>query len=123
MPVSRKALQNLAWLMDRAVPLPGGARIGLDGILGLIPGVGDTLSSVVSVWIILQARQAGVSTTTLLKMVANTLLDVTIGTIPLIGDLFDFYFKSNMRNLALLEAHLNAETGASEETSRLPPSR
>ncbi|WP_018275192.1 DUF4112 domain-containing protein [Teredinibacter turnerae] len=102
-----KSAQNLAWLLDKSIPLPGGIRIGLDGVIGLIPGVGDFATGAISLWIIAQAKQLGVPKTVLARMIFNTFLDFTLGSIPLIGDLFDIAFKANMRNLELLQKHLD----------------
>lgn len=96
----------LAWLLDDAIRLPGGYRIGLDGIVGLIPGIGDALGLAASSYIIVRARRFGVPRVVLARMVGNVLLEFAIGTIPLIGDLFDFAFKANRRNLRLMEQYL-----------------
>ena len=101
----RKQIQTLSWLMDRSIPLPGGYRIGLDGFLGLIPGVGDVVSSTVSGWIVLLAYQEGVPLSVLLRMLVNVGIDLVFGSIPIVGDLFDFAFKANVRNLALLQRY------------------
>jgi hypothetical protein len=94
-------IEHLAWLMDGSIPLPGGYRIGLDPILGLVPGVGDLLSTIVSSAIVLQAHRAGIPRATLLRMVANVGIDAVLGAVPFLGDLFDFAFKANARNLRL----------------------
>lgn len=100
---SMKRLHRLAWLLDGSIRLPGGLRIGADGILGLIPGVGDFAAAAVSSYIIYEARAAGVPRRLLWRMAGNTLVDAIIGAIPIAGDLFDFYFKANLRNMRLLE--------------------
>jgi hypothetical protein len=102
-----KRLRALAWLLDNSIPLPGGFRIGLDPILGLIPGLGDALGAVLALYIIYEARQLGASRTLLLRMLGNMAIDAVLGSVPIIGDLFDAGFKANMRNLALLEKKLN----------------
>jgi len=102
----RASLQRLAHLLDSAIPLPGGFRIGLDGLLGLIPGVGDLIGSVFSSYIIGQAYQLGASRMLLLRMGGNVLVDTIVGIVPVVGDLFDFAWKANRRNVALLDAHL-----------------
>ena len=99
----QKQLRHLAWLLDESVPLPGGYRIGVDGILGLIPGIGDISTALLSSYIIYQARALGAPKSLLFRMAINVALETAIGSIPLFGDLFDFYFKANLRNLALLE--------------------
>ena len=96
----------LARVLDTAVGVPGTKiRIGLDAILGLIPGAGDALSAALSGYIILAAARAGASKPVLLRMVGNVLLDTVIGAVPVLGDLFDVAFRSNARNVALLERH------------------
>jgi len=98
-------MQTLTWLMDRSVPLPGGYRIGLDGFLGLIPGLGDFISSTISGWIVVLAYQEGVPLSVLLRMLFNVGIDLLFGSIPVIGDVFDFVFKANVRNLELLDRY------------------
>ncbi|PCC70733.1 protein of unknown function [Nannocystis exedens] len=98
--------QIVTWL-DNAVRIPGTDwRIGLDPLLGLAPGLGDTVSSVLSGWIVVRAAGLGASPATLARMTGNLLIDALIGTLPVLGDMFDFGFKANQRNLALLEGHL-----------------
>lgn len=103
----RRRLNRIAYLMDKSIPLPGGLRIGLDGLIGLIPGVGDALTSTVSGWIIFQARRAGAPMSLILRMLLNVFVDFLFGLIPLAGDLFDFAFKANLRNIDLLERYLD----------------
>lgn len=97
--------ESFAYLMDRSVRLPGGFRIGLDGIIGLIPGVGDLATGAASLWLVAQARREGLPKSALYRMGGNILIDTTIGAIPIAGDLFDFYWKANMRNLRILHKH------------------
>jgi hypothetical protein len=108
-----RRLEALARLMDNAFVVPGtDVRFGLDGIIGLVPGVGDVISGLVSSYLIWEARRLGVSKWILGRMMANTLLDTTIGAIPLAGDLFDVMFRANVKNMALLRRHLE-RNGAS----------
>lgn len=101
-------IRSLAWLLDNSIPLPGGMRIGLDPIIGLIPGLGDAVSAVLSAYIINEARILGAPASVLLRMSGNVLIDSVIGAIPFAGDLFDAAYKANARNLALLaEYQLN----------------
>jgi len=95
-----ETIEKIAWLMDRSIPI-GSYRIGLDPILGLIPGVGDVFSGVMSAVLILQAHRAGIPKATVLRMVANVGIDSVVGSIPLVGDLFDFAWKANTKNLEL----------------------
>ena len=97
----------LARLLDNAIPIPGTSwKIGLDPIVGLIPGIGDLISAVLSGYIILEAARAQVPTLTLAKMLGNVGVDTLFGAIPALGDVFDATWKSNTRNVALLERHL-----------------
>jgi hypothetical protein len=107
-PQARERLQrlrSLAWLLDNSIPLPGGFRIGLDAVIGLIPVVGDVTGAVVAGFILNEARQLGASRSVLLRMSANVLIEAIVGTIPLLGDLFDAGFKANLRNIRLLEQY------------------
>jgi sugar (pentulose or hexulose) kinase len=100
-------LEALARLMDGAFVIPGTSiRVGLDAIIGIVPGIGDAISGVISSYLIWEARKLGVSRWTLTRMAANTLLDTTVGAIPLAGDVFDVMFRANMKNMALLRRHL-----------------
>ncbi|MEW9918750.1 DUF4112 domain-containing protein [Marimonas sp. MJW-29] len=105
-------LRRLAKTMDSAYRLPIiGTRIGWDAILGLIPGVGDALALAPSFYIIAKAHGMGAPSGLLLRMGANTAIDLAIGAIPLLGDIFDIAWKSKLRNLALLEKHLGQRPG------------
>lgn len=99
-------LKLLARLMDSAFEIPGlRLRFGLDAILGLLPGIGDLASSFVSLYILQEAQRRGVSRVTLTRMSFNTLVDLLIGSIPLLGDAFDVVWKSNQKNVELLIQH------------------
>lgn len=102
-----KRLRRFSRLLDSSIPLPGGYRIGIDGFLGMIPGVGDIAGGMASSYIIIEAAQLGASTTTLLRMVVNVLIESVVGVIPLVGDIFDFVWKANDKNFALLEKQLH----------------
>jgi len=100
-------LEMLARLMDGAFVLPGTTiRFGLDGIIGLIPVAGDMVAGLVSAFLIWEARQLGAPNWLIARMLANTILDTTIGAIPVVGDAFDVLFRANMKNVALLRRHL-----------------
>lgn len=98
-------ISRLSWLLDEAIALPGGYRIGWDGIIGLIPGLGDLLGLAASGYILYLAAQGGVGKAVLVRMAFNVLLESVIGSIPVIGDLFDFVFKANTRNMQLLQRY------------------
>ncbi|MBI2432702.1 MAG: DUF4112 domain-containing protein [Candidatus Hydrogenedentes bacterium] len=96
-------LRKLAWLMDYSIRIPGTRfRFGLDPLLGLLPGLGDALGMLISIYLILQAQRLGFSRGTLTQMVTIVLLDALLGAIPVLGDVFDFVYKANRRNLVLL---------------------
>jgi hypothetical protein len=103
-----RRLKSLAYLLDESIRLPGGYRIGWDGIIGLIPGIGDVAGLAVSAYIIAEAARLGAPKSVLLRMSANTAIDTIVGAIPLLGDLFDLAFKANRQNLRLLQSHLEA---------------
>lgn len=94
----------LARVLDTAVGIPGTKlRVGLDALLGLIPGAGDAVGAALSGYIIFAAARAGASKPVLMRMVGNVVVDTVFGAIPVLGDLFDIAFRSNSRNVALLE--------------------
>ncbi len=100
-------VRQLARLLDSSIALPGGYRIGLDGLIGLVPGIGDAAAASISAYIVIQAARMGASTTTLIRMMGNILLELLVGIVPVVGDLFDFVWKANNRNVALLERNLD----------------
>jgi hypothetical protein len=103
-------IRKLSRLMDTAIGIPGTKfRIGLDPIIGLVPGAGDIVDTAFSAYLIYLATQFNLPPKTVGKMIYNIGLEAVIGSVPLVGDIFDAFYKSNMRNLALLEAHLEAE--------------
>jgi hypothetical protein len=106
-------LQRLSWLMDDLIRVPGlGWRFGLDALVGLIPGFGDTATSLVSFYVLVSAVRYGVPKVTLLRMGLNIGIDYLVGSFPVVGDIFDVWWKSNQRNVALLSKR--ATVSASE---------
>jgi hypothetical protein len=100
-------IERLAHVMDSMVEIPGTkVRIGVDALLGLVPVVGDLISQAISTYIIWEARQLGVSSWTIARMIGNSAVDTVIGAVPLVGDVFDVAFRANMKNLALVRAHV-----------------
>lgn len=100
-------IRRLSYILDSAIPVPGTPyRIGLDPIIGLIPGIGDAFTSLLSTYIVLAAMQMKVSRWTLVRMVFNILIESVVGIVPIVGDLFDAYWKSNERNRILLETNM-----------------
>lgn len=112
-------LRRLGYLLDNSIPIPGTRfRIGLESVVGLVPGIGDLVGGGFSAWIILQAARLGAPPSLLARMGWNLLVDLAVGAVPLLGDLFDAGFKANLRNLALLERHV-AGPAASRRASRM----
>ena len=108
----------LARVMDTAIRIPGtNIRLGLDALLGLIPGAGDAAGALLSSYIILAAARQGASRAVLLRMIGNVAIDSVFGAIPVLGDIFDVAFKSNARNAALLE-RVAAQPEAVAKSSR-----
>ncbi len=105
--LSDERLRRLEVLLDEAFVVPGtGLRFGLDGIVGLIPGLGDVLAGLLSLVIPLAGWLRGVPYVTLLRMAVNLGIGVLVGTVPILGDAFDIYWKANRRNYRLLTRHL-----------------
>ena len=105
-----RRIRGLARLMDTALRVPG-TRISLaaDSVLGLIPGVGDFAAAAMSLVIVNEARRLGVPNDKLVKMLVNVGFDTVAGSVPVLGDVFDVYFKSNRRNLQLVLDHFGLE--------------
>lgn len=105
--------QRVARLWDGIIRIPGTPfSIGLDPLLGLIPGAGDALAAGVTGWLVLEAARLGAPASTLVRMLTNVVIDALIGAIPVAGDVFDFAWKANLRNVALLERHVAEPTAA-----------
>ncbi len=101
-------LRRLSQLLDNAIPIPGTKyRIGIDPILGLLPGGGDTMAGALGAYIVVEAARMGLPRKVVGQMVGNLVFDSVIGTVPVLGDLFDVGWKANVRNIALLEKHLD----------------
>jgi uncharacterized protein DUF4112 len=110
----------LTRLMDEAIRLPIiGTRVGLDPLMGLIPGVGDLAGGVLAAYGLLAAWRAGAPGSVLTRMLLNIGVDTLIGEIPVVGDLFDFGFKSNTRNYRLLEQYLDRPAPTRRESRLL----
>lgn len=108
-----ESLERLSWLLDDLIRIPGlNWRFGLDALAGLIPGFGDTATSLASFYILGSAVRYGVPKITLLRMGVNLGIDYLVGSLPVVGDLFDAWWKSNHKNLELLQQR--ATVSASE---------
>ncbi len=89
--------------MDEAIAIPGTKRrMGLDPLLGLIPGVGDAVAALMSTWIVIGALRWRVPLWRVTRMVLNILIDLALGSVPVVGDIFDFFFEENVMNLKML---------------------
>ena len=101
-------LDRLAWLLDSSIRLPGGYRIGVDGLIGLIPGIGDAIGALLSLYIVLRASSFDIPKAVLARMLMNVGVETLVGAVPVFGDLFDFAFKANQRNVSLLRRYAAA---------------
>lgn len=111
-----EGLDNLSHYLDGLFRVPGtGWRFGLDALIGLIPNVGDTLTSFASFYILLAGVRYGVPKITLLRMAFNIGLDYVVGTVPFIGDAFDFIWKSNKQNMDLIRTRATGKTGTGSD--------
>ena len=103
-------LDALATLLDTAFILPGtNVRFGFDALIGLVPGIGDAITTAISLYIVHEARQLGAPAHLILRMLANVAVDGFVGAVPLVGDAFDVLWRANRRNVRLLREWLVRE--------------
>ena len=103
---AERRIGRVTHVLDELVSVPGTSiKVGLDPVIGVIPIAGDALAALVGVWVILEASRFGIPRVVLGRMVANLVVDLGIGAIPLIGDAYDLFFRSNSRNLELFRRH------------------
>ena len=113
-----KRLDSLAYLLDNSIPIPGtGARVGLDALIGLVPGIGDVAGTAMSGYIVMQAARMGAPASVVARMVLNVGIETVVGSIPFLGDLFDAGWKANARNITLLRGVVETP-GAVQKSSR-----
>jgi hypothetical protein len=109
----RAAMERLDWianLMDSALVIPGtNIRVGLDALIGLAPGIGDTVTTMISLWMVKEAHNLGAPKHVIMRMVGNVALDGLVGAVPILGDAFDVMFRANRRNMKLLREHFERE--------------
>ena len=104
---TKRQIEMLAWILDESIAIPGlNVRMGVDGLLGLVPVVGDFISAALSMYIVACAHSLGAPKSVLLRMSANSAIDFVVGSVPVVGDVFDIGWKANRRNVKLLQAHL-----------------
>jgi hypothetical protein len=102
-------VRRLAWLLDDIIRIPGtNLRFGLDPLLGLLPVGGDLAGGAMSTWIIVTASRLGAPPSVLVRMAANVLADTLLGSVPLLGDLFDASWKANRRNVQLIQQYVDS---------------
>lgn len=106
LPKDLVALRKFAFYMDEAISIPGTPfKIGLDAIIGLIPGVGDVAGALLSTWIVIGGLRHRVPGRVILRMILNIVIDLFFGAVPVAGDVFDFLYEENVKNMRLLEKH------------------
>jgi hypothetical protein len=109
-------LDHLARMLDSRFRLPGTSiRFGLDSLIGLVPGIGDTLVAAPSIWMIWRGHVMGIGKMPIAHMAANVGIDYVIGAIPLLGDVFDVSFKANLRNMAILRKAVDSRYAVSTQ--------
>jgi hypothetical protein len=110
---AERRIGRVTHALDELIAVPGTpVRVGLDPVIGLIPVVGDAVAAIVGVWVIAEAARFGIPRLVVGRMAVNLVVDLAIGAIPLLGDIFDFAFRSNSANLELFRRHA-LEPGAS----------
>jgi len=117
-PATLTRLRKLVVLLDSSIPVPGtNIRMGLDPLIGLIPGFGDASSAILSGVLVLYAAKENVPTPILVKMMLNIVVDTLVGTIPILGDFFDVGWKANTRNMALLDGATRSSASRSKAST------
>ena len=101
-------VETLAWILDNSIPVPGtgGRRFGIDAVIGFVPVVGDLVSGGIGLFVVWRASRLGLPRVVVARMLANSAIDLAIGSIPVLGDAFDLWFKANTRNIGLMRRHL-----------------
>ena len=116
---TQEKLETIVRWLDQSIPIPGTKiKIGLDPIIGLVPGVGDAIGLVMSGYVIFLSAQVGAPGALMGRMAGNVVLDALVGLVPVAGDIFDFAFKANTRNAKLLQTHLKTELTPPSRTKR-----
>lgn len=114
-----RRLDRLGFVLDNSIRIPVvGYRIGVDALLGLIPGVGDLLGLLLASYIVVEGARLRVPRATLLRMVANVGIEALVGAVPVLGDIFDATWKANARNVELVRRHVGPEAAAQQQADR-----
>ena len=104
---SVRRMEAVAHVLDTAFLVPGTKqRVGIDAIIGVVPGIGDAVTTLLSTYVIWEARQLGLPRVAIARMLANLAVHASVGTIPVVGDVFDAFFRVNQRNMRIVRAHL-----------------
>ena len=115
-----RRMEMMAKLLDSAFVIPGTKqRVGIDAIIGLIPGLGDIATTLLSSYVIWEARNLGVSRIAIGRMLSNLAIHATVGAIPIVGDVFDAFFRVNQRNMRIVRAQLDRMPKGAEAPSKL----
>jgi hypothetical protein len=102
-----REVETLAWLLDNSIPIPGtGRRVGIDGLIGFVPVVGDMASAGMGLFVVWRGSRLGLPRVVVARMLVNSAVDLVVGAIPVLGDAFDLWFKANTRNLRLMHRYL-----------------
>jgi hypothetical protein len=104
-------IEKIAWVMDGLIPV-GRWSIGLDPLIGLVPGLGDLVGGLIGLLIVLRAVQAGIPRVAIARMMTNIAIDTFVGAVPILGDAFDFVYKSNIKNIRIYQEALEGRPGA-----------
>ena len=106
-------VETLAWLLENSIPVPGTRwRFGFDGIIGVIPGIGDLVGAGLTLFVVWRASRMGLPRIVVARMLVNAAIDLVVGAIPFAGDAFDLWFKANTRNLGLMRRWLEHPEGS-----------
>jgi hypothetical protein len=118
-PSALPQLRRFAFWLDAGIAVPGTSiRVGLDPLLGLVPGLGDAAGALLAAWILVEAIRLGAARSTLARIASNIAVDALIGAVPVVGDVFDVIWKANLKNVALLERHA-IDPAAARKSDRL----
>lgn len=108
-------IERLAWMMDSSIPI-GRWRIGLDGIIGLVPGLGDLVGAAISALIVAAGVRAKLPRSAIARMVANVAIEAVVGAVPFLGDLFDMAWKANTKNVEIFREALHGQRNRQRDT-------
>lgn len=118
-PEALREVETLAWLLDNSIQVPGtgGRRLGLDALIGFVPVVGDLASAGIGLYVVWRGSRLGLPRVVVARMLANSVVDLIVGSIPVAGDAFDLWFKANTRNLRLMRRYVAAPETSTRSTS------